>query len=136
MDKQTKLMLGIGAIALGGFLLYNKSKKKAFLNELFPSDYFQSGSRGGRRKRRRRRQGGGQQQGGSSSQGGGWSRLTVNTQSSSLNIRQSPSTNSSVIGSLSKGSTIWARPSSTSGWHEYSSNGSSITGYVSSDYLR
>jgi hypothetical protein len=66
-----------------------------------------------------------------------WSSYKVNTSSSSLNVRNSPSATATIVGSLPKGSIIYAKPSSTSGWYEYSVNGlsSAVAGYVSSAYL-
>lgn len=66
-----------------------------------------------------------------------WSNYKVNTSSSSLNVRNAPSTTATIVRSLPKGSEIYARPSSTFGWHEYSINGlsSAVAGYVSSAYL-
>mgnify|MGYP002685693285 CR=1 FL=1 len=48
---------------------------------------------------------------------GTWSKFIVATNTSNLNVRQSPSTSSTSIGSLPKGMEIYARPSSTDGWH-------------------
>lgn len=67
--------------------------------------------------------------------GGGFEKYTVTTNTSNLNIRSSASTSSSIVGSLSKGSEIFAKPSSTTGWHEYSADGKTTTGYVSSQYI-
>lgn len=60
----------------------------------------------------------------------------VDTLVTNLNVRQSPSSSSAKVGSLAKGTVINARPSSTSGWFEYSSDGAVTTGYVSADYLK
>ena len=59
----------------------------------------------------------------------------VKTLVSNLNVRQSPNTSSAIVASLKKGSSVYARPSSTSGWFEYSADGSNVTGFVSSMYL-
>lgn len=66
-----------------------------------------------------------------------WSNYKVNTSSGGLNVRNAPSSSATVVSSLPKGSIIYAKPSSTSGWHEYSINGlsSAVAGYVSSAYL-
>ena len=65
----------------------------------------------------------------------GWTRYKVITINDPLNVRQSASTSSSIIESLPIGSTIFAKPSSTSGWHEYSKDGSTRFGYVSSTFI-
>ena len=56
---------------------------------------------------------------------------TVVTQTSNLNIRQSPNTSSAIVGSLPKGSSVNAKESSTSGWMQLCDR----AGYVSSQYL-
>jgi len=61
--------------------------------------------------------------------------FTVTTLVTSLNIRQSHSITSQIIGKIPKGSLILARPSKTSGWMEYSEDGTNVLGYVSADYL-
>ena len=63
-------------------------------------------------------------------------KYTVETLVSNLNVRQSPSTSSAVIGSLPKGSVVFAKPSGTSGWYTYSADGVKDTGFVSSLYLK
>lgn len=65
----------------------------------------------------------------------GMKKYKVTTLSTPLNVRQSPSVSSAKIGSLPKGTIIYARASETSGWMEYSENGNDIIGYVSADYL-
>jgi hypothetical protein len=65
----------------------------------------------------------------------GFQKYKVTTLVTPLNVRSSPSSSASKINSLPKGSVIFAKPSSTSGWHIYSSNGSSESGYISSDYI-
>ena len=67
---------------------------------------------------------------------GEWKNYKVNTIASPLNVRKSPDKSSEKIGSLPKGSTIKARPSSSFGWYEYSSDGENISGYVSQQYLQ
>jgi hypothetical protein len=64
-----------------------------------------------------------------------YQKYKVVTSTSNLNVRQSPSTSSSVLMTLAKGSTIFAKPSSTSGWHIYSKDGVSQTGFVSSEFI-
>lgn len=65
----------------------------------------------------------------------GFEKYVVTTSTSNLNIRSGPSTSSSTIGSLPKGTEIFAKPSGTSGWHEYSSDGVISSGFVSSQYV-
>jgi len=64
-----------------------------------------------------------------------WKKYKVTTLVTPLNIREQPTTSSAKIGSLLKGSIIWACASSTSGWMKYSADGSNESGYVSADYL-
>jgi hypothetical protein len=65
----------------------------------------------------------------------GLKQYKVTTLSTPLNVRQSPSVSSAKIGSIPKGTIIYARASETSGWMEYYENGIDIYGYVSADYL-
>lgn len=60
----------------------------------------------------------------------------VNTESSALNIRKQPNLESEVSGTLEKGSQVLARPFGNQDWLEYSVDGSVVTGYVSSEYLK
>lgn len=69
---------------------------------------------------------------GSSDNGSGTYKVT--TLVSNLNVRERPSLTSSIVGSLPKGTTIWAVPSSTDGWFEYYLN-NELIGYVSANYL-
>jgi hypothetical protein len=66
---------------------------------------------------------------------GGYKKFKVNTKSGSLNVRKSASASSDSIGSLPKNAIIQAKPSSVSGWHEYSSDGKKTMGFVSSNFL-
>lgn len=62
----------------------------------------------------------------------------VNTMTSPLQLRPTPSTSLKPIGSYPKGSEINARPSVVSGWHEVLNVSKSfpiVIGYVSSKYL-
>jgi uncharacterized protein YgiM (DUF1202 family) len=70
---------------------------------------------------------------GSGSSSSNYSKYKVATLISNLNVRNSP--NGTIITNLPKDSIIWAKPSSTSGWLEYSADGSQTTGYVSETYL-
>jgi len=62
-------------------------------------------------------------------------KYTITTTSSSLNVRKEPSTNSSIVSSLPKGSEIFAKKSAIDGWSEYSKDGADVDGYVSSQYI-
>lgn len=62
-------------------------------------------------------------------------KYTVTTTASNLNVRLEPSTNASIVSSLPKGSEIFAKDCSTTGWCEYSKDGSKVDGYVSSQYI-
>jgi len=64
-----------------------------------------------------------------------FNKYIVTTISSSLNVRSQPSTNSSSVSSLPKGSEIFAKQSAIDGWSEYSKDGSKVDGYVSTQYL-
>jgi uncharacterized protein YgiM (DUF1202 family) len=64
-----------------------------------------------------------------------FSKHIVTTMLSNLNVRSTPSTSGNIIDSLPKGTEIFARPSQTSGWSEFSTDGTNVAGYVSSDYI-
>jgi hypothetical protein len=72
---------------------------------------------------------------GTEEQGEKFKKYKVTTLVTPLNIREEPSTSSAKIGSLPKGSIIYAAASSTNGWMIYSEDGSNESGYVSADYL-
>lgn len=59
----------------------------------------------------------------------------VVTSSGNLNIREKPSATSKIIGSLSKNSKIFGKPSNITGWVEISRDGSRSSGFVSSQFL-
>lgn len=65
-----------------------------------------------------------------------WNNYTVNTVSSSLNLRDTPATTGKVIGKYPKGTTIKAKPSKTKGWFEVTEDGKTVKGYVSADFLK
>ena len=65
-----------------------------------------------------------------------WNNYTVNTASSSLNVRDTPATTGKVIGKFAKGATIKAKPSKTKGWFEVTEDGKTVKGYVSADFLK
>lgn len=65
----------------------------------------------------------------------GFEKHIVTTSTSNLNVRSGPSTSSSVVSTLPKGTEIFAKPSGTSGWHEYSTDGKTSSGFVSSQYV-
>mgnify|MGYP000956131906 CR=1 FL=1 len=100
----------------------------------------------GGRKTQESGSGGSGASGGSGSGGGtptppptpssGFDKYEVATLVSNLNVRQSPTTSSSVIDSLPKGSVVFAKPSGTTGWYVYSKDGVVDSGFVSSMYLK
>lgn len=59
----------------------------------------------------------------------------VKTSTKPLNVRQKPSANATLVGSLPKGSQIFGRPSGTNGWIEVSKDGKTTFGFASSTYL-
>ena len=66
----------------------------------------------------------------------GFERYMVNTLFDPLNVRSLASTlSSAILLKLPKGTIIFAKPSSTSGWSEFSKDGKVRYGYVSSQYL-
>lgn len=65
-----------------------------------------------------------------------WNNYSVNTVSSSLNVRDTPATTGKVIGKFAKGATIKAKPSKTKGWFEVTEDGKTVKGYVSADFLK
>jgi uncharacterized protein YgiM (DUF1202 family) len=120
MNKKTKVALLVGIpVLIGGYLIYKYMRGSKTLPIEDEGGQQGGGQQGGQ-------QGGGQQGGGQEC-----SSHTVVTQSSNLNIRQSPNTSSAIIGSLPKGSLANAKPSSTSGWMQLCDR----AGYVSSQYL-
>ena len=65
----------------------------------------------------------------------GFEKYVVSTNTSNLNVRSGPSTSTTIVTTLPKGTEIFAKPSSTSGWHEYSTDGKTGIGFVSSQYV-
>jgi len=65
-----------------------------------------------------------------------YSKYIVDTLLTNLNVRDTPSTSGAKVGSLAKGTEIFAKPSSTAGWFEYSANGTTSSGFVSASYLK
>lgn len=65
-----------------------------------------------------------------------WNDYTVNTVSTPLNVRQSPSTSSKVIASIPKGTVVKAKASGTKDWLAVSKDGKTTYGYVASQYLK
>lgn len=72
----------------------------------------------------------------SSSNSAPFNDYVVNTSSTNVNVRKSPSTSSTVIGSVAKNAKIKARPSANIDWLEYSKDGKTVFGYVSAAYLK
>ena len=110
INKKTKLALLFGVpILIGGYFIYKQFRKKPTPPNPNPPNPNPPSS--------------------------GWTKYKVNTASTNLNVRSGANTSSGIVSSLAKGSIIWAKPSSTSGWHEYSSDGQTSSGFVSSQYL-
>lgn len=65
-----------------------------------------------------------------------WNDYTVNTASTSLNVRQMPNTTSRVIASLPKGATVKAKASGIKDWLAVSKDGKNTYGYVSAQYMK
>lgn len=65
-----------------------------------------------------------------------WNDYTVNTVSTPLNVRQSPSTSSKVIASIPKGTVVKAKASGTKDWLAVSKDGKTTFGYVSAQYMK
>jgi uncharacterized protein YgiM (DUF1202 family) len=65
----------------------------------------------------------------------GFSKFNVTTKTTSLNIRQNPDDKSKIIGKLNKGQEVLLKASTTNGWMEYSTNGTTTFGYVSSAFV-
>jgi len=59
----------------------------------------------------------------------------VVTSSGSLNVREKPSATSKIVGSLSKGSKVYGKPSGITGWTELSKDGNTSFGFGSSQFL-
>jgi uncharacterized protein YgiM (DUF1202 family) len=58
------------------------------------------------------------------------------TAKSGLNIRKEASASSEKLGALESGSTLSAKPATTSGWLEYYDESCNLIGYVSSKYTK
>ena len=111
------VILGIGFITWRVIKNMNKDKKNASAKkqEGKPSSSSESGSG----------------EGGDSS----FEKYVVSTKLSNLNVRKTPDVKSEKIGSLAKGEEVFAKPSETFGWHEYSKDGKTLTGYISSQHI-
>jgi len=66
---------------------------------------------------------------------GGYEKYIISTQVHPLRIRETPSENAKVLGKLNIGQEVLLKPSTTQGWMEYSTNGSTTFGYVSSQFV-
>jgi uncharacterized protein YgiM (DUF1202 family) len=110
INKKTKLALLFGVpILIGGYFIYKQFRKKPTPPNPNPPNPNPPSS--------------------------DWKKYKVNTASTNLNVRSGASTSSGIVSSLAKDSIIWAKPTSNSGWYEYSSDGSTRSGFVSSQYL-
>lgn len=65
-----------------------------------------------------------------------WNDYVVNTKTRGLNVRKNPDSNSGILLSLPKGSTIKGKASGVKGWFAVSKDGVNTLGYVSSDFLK
>jgi len=66
---------------------------------------------------------------------GGFEKYIITTQTDPLRIRETPSDKAKVSGKLNKGQEVLLKPSTTQGWMEYSTNGTTTFGYVSSQFV-
>tara|TARA_R110000868_G_scaffold101361_4_gene279097 strand:+ start:8784 stop:9161 length:378 start_codon:yes stop_codon:yes gene_type:complete len=64
-----------------------------------------------------------------------YEKYTITTQDNPLRIRETPSDKAKISGKLNKGQEVLLKPSSTQGWMEYSTNGTTTFGYVSSQFV-
>ena len=64
-----------------------------------------------------------------------YEKYTVTTTTTNLNVRETPSANGKKIGSLTKGQQILLKKSTTDGWMEFTTNGKTTMGYVSSQFV-
>ncbi len=65
-----------------------------------------------------------------------WNDYTVNTSTSSLNVRERPDSGAKIVAKLAKGATVKAKASGTKGWFAVSKDGVNTLGYASADYLK
>ena len=64
-----------------------------------------------------------------------YEKYIITTQEHPLRIRETPSDKAKISGKLNKGQEVLLKPSSTQGWMEYSTNGTTTFGYVSSQFV-
>jgi uncharacterized protein YgiM (DUF1202 family) len=65
-----------------------------------------------------------------------YEKYIVTTQSTPLNVRETPSASGKKIGSLKKGQQVLLKKSKTDGWMELTTNGKVTMGYVSSEFVK
>lgn len=110
MTKQTKKALLIGVpLLLGGYIVFSQVKKQT-KTAVQADDKKDAGEP--------------------------FENYKVVTQKDNLNVRREPTTLSSMVDSLKKGTIIKARPSKAKGWFEYSKDGVVRFGYVSGQFLQ
>jgi hypothetical protein len=63
-----------------------------------------------------------------------YKKYKISVSSGGLNIRPTPSTTQDPIGSLKDGDIVHAKPSSTTGWLEYTTECKTVDGYISDSY--
>lgn len=132
MKKQYKIALIALPILIGGYLIYRQVKGRETYEDAVEDstddDSATDDSGNG---------GSGNGSGGGSGSGGGtntgFAKYEVTTLVSNLNIRQEPSTNSTILTTVAKGKIIDAKASSTSGWMQVKVG--SINGFASAQYL-
>jgi len=114
MTKTTKILLITAPILIGGYLIYKQLRGSKTYQEAVIKNPPGTPE---------------------SQDTNAFEQYKVTTLATPLNVRESASASSAKIGSLPKGSVVYARASQTNGWMEYSEDGQSVTGYVSADYL-
>jgi uncharacterized protein YgiM (DUF1202 family) len=67
--------------------------------------------------------------------GSDYEKYVVTTQSTTLNVRETPSPSGKKIGKLNKGQVVLLKKSAIDGWMELTTNGKATMGYVSSQYV-
>jgi len=137
INKKYKIALITLPVLIGGYFIYRQLRgKKTYEEAVMEADGESTGgSTGGNT-------GGGSTGGGSTGDPyklpNFYYKYKVVTLVSNLNVREEPSTTSSIVGSIPKGRIIALKPSSTSGWMSYGENPSNniVDGYVSAQYVQ
>jgi uncharacterized protein YgiM (DUF1202 family) len=131
INKKYKIALITLPVLIGGYFIYRLLKgKKTYEEAVMEAD---GGSTDGSTDDGGSTGDGGSNDGGGDSGSGTYAKYKVTTLVSNLNIRQNPSTNSTILTSVPKGTIIDAKASSTSGWMEVMVG--STNGFASAQYL-